>query len=141
MTERQQQLLNHLLKWSGALQGRDVIQANLPHLYPSNGALNPYNDSAFSNITQDIQAINDDDECEYFIISQPKGIRIASTVEYKKAIENERRAILRRFVRLNKKIRKANKHLALQYDFTNEDFKVVESLINGIKESHNDDTL
>jgi hypothetical protein len=141
MTERQQALLDYLLKWQSLPNSRESIQANLSHWYPSNGSNNHYNDVAFHDITKDIQFINEDEQTPYFIISNPTGIKIAGTNDYKKAIENERRSILRRFVRLNKKIRKANKHLALQYDFTNEDFKVVESLINGIKESHNDNTL
>jgi hypothetical protein len=129
MNLRQEQLLEHLKKWSETPISRETIQKNLEHLYPSDGSLSHYNDVAYAQITKDIQAINDDLGCDYFIISKPSGIKIASSTDYQDELLQERRAILRRLIRVHTKMRKANKHDTLRFNFLDNEVEVIKSLI------------
>jgi hypothetical protein len=130
MTERQRALLKYL-KENTIVKGvsRETIQRDLDGLYPSNGAENHYYDQAYSQITKDIQGINDDDLYDGFIISKPGDIKLATETEHLEALERERAMIIRKLVRLHKKINKAKRNDNLRFNLTTEEVELVKSLI------------
>lgn len=129
MNDRQKQLLEHLIKWSKTPLSRKQIQENLQHLYVSDGSNSPYNDVAFSLITKDIQAINDDLECDYFVISKPSGIKVATINDYQEGLLKERRNILRRLIRLHTKMKKAKNNDTMRFNFEDNILEEVKSLL------------
>ena len=130
MNLRQQELLEFLIRWSHTPVSREFIQANLADLYPSDGSTSHYNDVAYAQITKDIQFINDDLSCDYFVISKPSGIRIASSTDYQDELLRERITILKRLARVHTKMRKANKHNNQRFNFLDGEIELIKSMVS-----------
>ena len=116
MNDRQQALVD-LLKFyatGGIKLSRNAIQEILFTHYPRT-AESDYHDAGLHQITKDIREINDSDN-DILILSNPKGVWLATEQEVFDHLYKERTAILKRLVLLQKKLTKAKKHNQVSLD-------------------------
>jgi hypothetical protein len=87
-------------------------------MYYTRTSDNDYYDGALHQITKDIHEINADTTTDALILSTPQGIWLAGEHEVYNRLQAERSAIIKRFVLLQQKLKKArnNKQLTFSLD-------------------------
>jgi hypothetical protein len=123
LNERKQALVDLLERYTilGLKLSRSEIQANLP-MYYTRTSDNDYYDGALHQITKDIHEINADTTTDALILSTPQGIWLAGEHEVYIRLQAERTAIIKRFVLLQQKLKKARNNKQLTFNF--DDFNI-----------------
>jgi hypothetical protein len=123
LNERQQALVDLLERYTilGLKLSRSEIQSNLP-IYYTRTSENDYYDGALHQITKDIHFINADTTTDALILSTPQGIWLAGEHEVYTRLQAERSAIIKRFVLLQQKLKKARNNKQLTFNF--DDFNI-----------------
>lgn len=117
ITERQKRLLEFLKRNDDIYVSQYEISRNLPYLYFYDGTPEDFHDSkARLWITADIRAINADKAVEAIILSNSKGIKIATKEEFEQGMRAEFAAIFRRLKRAYEKAKKGANSGQLEFD-------------------------
>lgn len=117
ITERQKKLLEFLKKNDDAFLSQYEISCQLPWLYFYDGGAEEFHDSkARQWITSDIRAINADSTVEAIILSNCRGVKIATQAEFERGMRAEFAAIFRRLKRAYAKARKGGKSGQFEFD-------------------------
>ena len=77
MNERQEKLLNYLLKHDGYVSKEDICEA-LWELYPRYAEKSSdHTSGVFTRLSKDVRDLNNDFECKYIILSNQSGYKLA----------------------------------------------------------------
>jgi hypothetical protein len=122
LNPRQLALVNLLEQFTiiGMKLSRNDIQKHLPLEYPRTSE-SDYHDTGLHQITKDIHDINSDTTTDALILSTPQGIWLANEQEVYIRLQAERSAIIKRFILLQNKLKKAknNKQMTFNFDDLN----------------------
>jgi hypothetical protein len=122
LNPRQLALVNLLEQFTiiGMKLSRNDIQKHLPIEYPRTSE-SDYHDGGLHQITKDIHDINSDTTTDALILSTPQGIWLANEQEVYIRLQAERSAIIKRFILLQNKLKKAknNKQMTFNFDDLN----------------------
>lgn len=131
LTSRQW-LLYGLLKSKKDWVKQAKIQEDLPNEYPLiyEDIEMPFHDtSARMNITNDIRAIKNSDVIQKIILSNAKGVKIATADEFDEYFEKKSASLKRQFKLLYKQLKKAQMNEQTRIVFKSER-DVIEAFIN-----------
>ena len=129
ITDRQRSLLDLLRENEDTYISQYEISQRLPNCYFYNEAPDKFHDSqARYRMTADIRTINSDNTVESIIISNSKGVKIATQEEFERRMELEFASIFRRLKRAYDKARKGAKNGQLRFK---EDGSIEENKIFG----------
>lgn len=116
-TERQKRLLEFLKDNDDIYLSQYEISRQLPWLYFYDGEQEDFHNSKARHwITDDIRAINADKSIEAIILSNGKGVKIATKEEFEQGMRAEFAAIFRRLKRAYEKAQKGAKSGQLEFD-------------------------
>lgn len=117
ITERQKKLLEFLKNNDDEYLSQYTISQVLPWLYFYDGEQEDFHNSKARHwITDDIRAINADSSVEALILSNGKGVKIATKEEFERGMRAEFAAIFRRLKRAYAKARKGAKNGQFEFD-------------------------
>lgn len=117
ITERQKNLLDFLKQNDDVYLSQYEISQSLPMYYFYDGEPEDFHNSkARLWITADIRNINIDATIEAIILSNSKGVKIATQEEFEHGMKAEFSAIFRRLKRAYEKARKGNKNGQFAFD-------------------------
>lgn len=121
ITQRQESLYNLLIECKNWVS-KEYIVVSLPKEYQRFGEYsNDHNSTAYSQIRNDVRALNESSDIEKIIVSSPKGYKIATQEEAKEYIQKRFKRDLRS-LKLNYKL--VNKcKLNGQINFDLEEYK------------------
>jgi hypothetical protein len=131
LTSRQWTLYN-LLKTKKDWVKQAKIQSDLPNDYPLiyEDRDMPFHDtSARQSITKDIRAIKDSDVIQKIILSNAKGVKIATAEEFDEYFERKSASLKRQFKLLYKQLKKAQMNEQTRITFGSER-NYIEAFIN-----------
>lgn len=117
ITERQKKLLEFLKQNDDIYLSQYDISRHLPWLYFYDGEQEDFHNSKARHwITADIRDINADNSVEAIILSNGRGIKIATKAEFEQGMRAEFAAIFRRLKRAYEKARKGAKSGQFGFD-------------------------
>ena len=117
ITERQIRLLEFLKNNDDEYLSQYEISRQLLWLYFYDGGIEEFhNSSARQYLTADIRAINADTSVSALILSNSKGIKIATKEEFEQGMRSEFAAIFRRLKRAYAKAQKGAKSGQFEFD-------------------------
>lgn len=117
ITERQKRLLEFLKMNDDTYLSQYDISRQLPYLYFYDGEQEDFHNAKARHwITDDIRAINADHSIEAIILSNGRGVKIATKEEFEQSIKAELAAIFRRLKRAYAKARKGANSGQLGFD-------------------------
>lgn len=134
ITERQKKLLEFLKENDDIYLSQYDISRQLPWLYFYDGAPEDFHNAKARHwITNDIRAINADKSIKALILSNGKGIKIATKEEFEQGMRAEFAAIFRRLKRAYEKARKGAKCGQLEFDgdMNISEYKVFKNMFEG----------
>jgi hypothetical protein len=117
ITERQKELLEFLKNNDDKYLSQYQISRQLPWLYFYEGEQEDFHNSkARHRITADIRDINADNSIGAIVLSNGRGIKIATKEEFERGMKSEFSAIFRRLKRAYAKARKGEKCGQFEFD-------------------------
>lgn len=111
LNERQKALYKHLKGCKSWITQEGIARALNEHydLKSIPKGANFHDSSLRIKITNDIRAINSDEDTAAIIISGPLGVKLANKEEFERYIRNEIEALKQKSIRIKKKLKKAAK--------------------------------
>lgn len=134
ITERQKKLLEFLKRNDEEFISQYEISRKLPWLYFYDGGTEEFHNSkARHKITTDIRAINADNSVEAIILSNGKGVKVATKEEFERGMRAEFAAIFRRLKRAYAKAKKGatSGQFELDGDMNIKEYRVFKDIFEG----------